>query len=1131
MTDVARAEQQAVAEFVSREHELGLLLAGLERARTGRGAVFLIGGEPGIGKSRLADEFAERARRGGARVLWGRAWEGAGAPAYWPWMQALRGHLRRLGPEKAREQLGAGAADIVQMLPEIRELIPNLASPPPDSDSARFQLFDSTASFLRRVAAEAETVLVLDDLHAADAPSILLLRFVAGQVGDMRLIVIATYRDVALDREHPLTAALAELVREPGSRQLTLSGLPQDVMGQLIQAATGVRASGWLTRSVWRETGGNPLFVGESLRLLAAEGGLEKLAGQAPFQLSVPTGIRDVIACRVRQLGEGTVEALTYAAALGPEFAVETLRRVGRYATDDLADRLSEALGAGLLVPVAGAIGRYRFSHDLVRESLYQEQLPIERARLHRRVAEALEEFHARAHEAHRAELAHHYFEAVQAGELGEAGEGLADKALKYAVDAAGDDVRSLAYEEAARHYRMALAVLDVEHSHDDRRRIQLLLAIGDAEARAGDMESATETFMQVAAVARRTREATDLAKAALGMGGRMIWARPGSNVHLVPLLREALAMLGEGTDESLRVKLLARLSCALRSSADMHQQSDQLSRQAVELARELGDTATLGYALVCRAWATWWPDNPELRAELAREMVAVAYAVGDRERMIDAHLMLALSHSEYGRMADVARETAEAMRLADELRQPSHFWMAYGWRALTLLLEGRFDETAELIERELASGPAVSSNRDSVSAGSFHRFLLYRERGSLTEAEATVSAAVEEFEWYPLHRVALVLLLVETGREPQARKLFAKLAKDDFGLFQPDNEWLLGMSLASEACSLLHDEDAARVLYDQLRPFAGRHAIGHLEGSVGAVDRYLGLLAVTLGRLDDAARHLTDAVSLNEQMGARPWVAHSQADLALVLKRRGRRADGVRARELEQAALDTADDLGMTVLAARLRERPSTADRPAGPPVSGAQAGLLQREGEYWTIAFGGDAFRLRDAKGLRYLARLLAEPGREMLAIELAREQSSAAATSTAEVEPELYASSRNDGGALLDGQAKLAYRARLHELQAELDEAEAWHDAERAERARSEMEFIARELRRAVGLGGRDRAAGSASERARLAVTRAIRNALVRIAEHSQSMGEHLNATIHTGTYCVYRPDPRVAIKWET
>ncbi|MDQ3937088.1 MAG: AAA family ATPase, partial [Chloroflexota bacterium] len=674
-------------EFVGRELELRALLAGLEEASAGRGGLFLIGGEPGIGKSRLADHFSGRAREAGARVLWGRCWEGAGAPAYWPWIQALRAYLRTVDPAVAREQLGSGAAAISQILPEIRALLPDVPPAPPDSDSARFQLFDSTASFLRNVVSGRETLLVLDDLHAADTPSILLLRFLATQLGEMRVVIVATYRDIALTPDHPLTATLAELAREPTTRILLLEGLREEVVGRFIEGTAGVEPTARLAREMWRETSGNPLFLREAVRLLVSERRLNETAGGATLRLSVPASVREVIARRVGQLPAPTVEALTIGAALGPEFAGETLRRVGGYGTRDLLGRLDEAVREGLLAPVTGAAGRFRFSHDLVRESLYQDQSPVEGAHLHRRIAEALEELYGSSAEAHLAELAHHFFEAAQGADETDAAV-IVHKARTYAARAAEVATRALAYEEAARLFRTALAVLDLQAASDDAARTELLLSLGDAEARAGDMESATAPFLEAADLARRTGVAAHLARAALGIGGRVPWARPGRNSQLIPLLEEALVLLG-GDDQALRVRLLARLACAWRSSPDKRQQSDILSRQALETARQLGDPATLSYALVARCWATWWPENPEDRVQLADEMIAVARVLGDAERLIDAHLMRALSLTEYGRTVEVTREIAEVGRLADELRQPTHLWLGFGWRALFALMEG----------------------------------------------------------------------------------------------------------------------------------------------------------------------------------------------------------------------------------------------------------------------------------------------------------------------------------------------------------------------------------------------------------------------------------------------------------
>jgi hypothetical protein len=211
-----------------------------------------------------------------------------------------------------------------------------------------------------------------------------------------------------------------------------------------------------------------------------------------------------------------------------------------------------------------------------------------------------------------------------------------------------------------------------------------------------------------------------------------------------------------------------------------------------------------------------------------------------------------------------------------------------------------------------------------------------------------------------------------------------------------------------------------------------------------------------------------------------------------------------------------------MTVLADELRSTARVrASQPVELPTVGAAHAAFRRDGEYWSIVFDRDDFKLRDSKGLQYLATLLAEPGREFLALELAREA----------LAQELRPNQFGDAGSQLDAEAKSAYRSRLHELQEELDDAEAANNMDVAEKARGEMDYLARELSRAVGLAGRDRAAGSASERARLSVTRAIRLALGRIAEHSPSLGDHLNSTIRTGTYCSYRPDTRVAIDWQT
>ncbi len=1115
--------------FVGRERELLELLEALDEAGSGRGRIILLGGEPGIGKSRLADELATRARERGHQVLWGRGWEDAGAPPYWPWVQALRSYLRSTEADDVRRQMGSGAGDVAQMLPELRDLFPDLPpAPDPNSESARFQLFDSTATFLRNAARVRPMLVVLDDLQAADTPSILFLRFLASQLSEMPLLLVATYRDVELTPGHPLTMAIAEVAREPLTRILVLAGLASDAVGKFIEATANVTPHDHLVGAVWRETTGNPLFVGEAIRLLSAEGRLSEVADLPSLRVAVPAGVRAVIGRRIGHLNEETIRALGLGAALGPEFSLEVLRRIGDFGIDQALELVDEAVESGLLMPVAGVPGRYRFSHDLVRETLDDELSPGRRARLHRHIAHTLEEIYAVSTDAHLAELAFHYVEAAQSGEAGQPASDVerdGRKAIDYARRAGDDAARSLAYEEAARLYRMALAVLDADGVADDHTRAETLLALGDVQARAGELDDARTTFLEAAEIARRTGTGQHLARAALGFGGRHPWARPGKDTRLIPLLQDALVMLG-GTDDHLRVRLLTRLACAWRSTPERRNDSAALSRQAVEIARGLDDPASLSYALTGRFWATWWPENPAERLPIAQEMVGIADALADGER-ITAHLMLFLSLSELGRMAEARSESDTLSRAVAELRQPAHLWLEPVNRAELALLEGEFALAEELIAWEMASRHRVTPGRDDVSAARMHRFLLRREQGRIAEEEATVRASIDDFPWYPFHRAALACLLLDLGREAEAGVLLADLAEHDFKALYRDNEWLLGMSLASEASARLGDASAASTLYAQLEPFAGRHAVGHAEGSVGAVDRYLGLLAATLGRLDDAERHLTAAIQFNERMGARPWTAHSQHDLALVLVRRDIPGDRERARQLDTAARATADKLGM-VLAQQIAtgaEEPMSAVAPGSPLTSGT----FRREGEYWTIEFGREAFRVRDAKGMRHLACLLRAPGRELHALELVRLESSTSEVSPVG-DPVISADGFGDAGPMLDAEAKAAYRMRLHELQEELAEAEAWNDPERVARLRAEADALTHELKAAVGLGGHDRSAISAAERARVSVTRAIRSALGRIGEHSATLSAHLDATIHTGTFCSYTPDPRAPITWQ-
>lgn len=1114
----------AASVFVGRQREVAEVLGGLEDVAAGRGRLFLLAGEPGIGKSRLADEVAARARERGARVAWGRCWEPGGAPAYWPWVQVLRACLRGQDSGAVREEMRVPAVDIARMLPEVRDLFPGLPPPPVvDPESARFQLFDSTTSLLLKLANDGPLVLVLEDLHAADTPSLLLLQFLGGQMADSRLLVVGSYRDVELTPDHPLTVTLAQLSREPPARLLHLQGLSEDEVAQLVRARLDVEPVPTIVSALYRETKGNPLFVGEAVRLLAAEGPL-RLLDPAIVRFAVPKEIRGVIGRRLAHLDAVCRDALSLASVLGTEFTTEVFARLSGLAFAGALDLLDRAVEAALLAPAPGAVGRWRFSHGLVREALYAELSSAERMRLHRQAAQVLQETYASHEEAHLAVLAHHFFEAAPLGDTA--------IAVDYARRAAEQAAQSLAYEEAARLYRMALGALELCEHQDKELEGELLLALGDALARAGDLLAAREAFFRVATVARRGGAATLLARASLGYGGRHVWARAGDDPHLVAMLQDALVLLGGG-DDRLRVRLLARLACALRSSPD-RDLSDTLSRQALETARGLDDAATLGYALDARCWAIYRPENPEEQIDLATELVRVGEAANDAERAFGGRLVRCLYLADLGAVADSRAELEALLRKAEELRQPAYKWATRATETMFALLEGDLGRAERLMALEVRPGQPPNPARDDLSAHQMHLYLLARERGGLAELEQSARAAVGEYAWYPLHRAALTCLLLELGREDEARAVFDELSVEGFGALYRDNEWLLGMALAAEACSRLRDAERAAVLYQQLAPFEGRHSVGHPEGSLGAVCRYLGLLAHTLGWLNKAEHHLRDAIAMNERMGARPWTAYSRFDLAGVLLDRDGPGDRERALSELDLVRETCQDLGMCCLEEKAAKRSASHARyptvvPAGEPT----ASVLRREGDYWTVLFGADAFRLRDTKGLHYLAQLLLHPGQELHVLDLTTMEHGVAqdvATSRRANDDYLCSGRLSDAGAVLDEQAKAAYRQRLLELESDLEEATAWSDSLRAAKLREERDFLAEELSAALGLGGRDRKVGSQSERARVNITRAIKAVLVRFREHSPALADHLSATVHTGTFCCYSPDPRVPITWQ-
>jgi DNA-binding SARP family transcriptional activator len=879
--------------FVGREAELAELGAALDDALAGHGRVVLVGGEAGIGKSRIGDELMARARERGAAVYVGRAWEAGGAPAYWPWIQALRSMVAESDPAAVRDWTARAGPELATLLPELGDAP---ADTGPDSPDARFRLFESIASFLRAAAAARPVGLFLDDLHVADASSVLLLRFVAEEITRGPLLVLGCYR--ATELSIALAEALPEMTRLTTVQRISLKGLDADDTARLLELATGDAPSADLVTKVQAETDGNPLFAGEVARLLAAEGRLDA------ERLGVPEGVSEAIGRRLACLSDGCRRVLALASVIGREFTVETTGLVSGLEQEALFASLEEAMEAGLVGEVPGGGTMLRFSHMLVRDAVYEAIPATRRPGLHAAVGEALERRYGAAHDEHVAELAHHYLRAGAAG---------AEKAVRYAAAAGRRSAAQLAYEESARHYRTALDALG---GGGPEQTCDVLLALGEALSRAGAAGEAKQAFARAADIAEQEGWADRLAEAALGYAGRFGWERASTDKALVPLLRRALALAGE-TQSVARVRLLGRLASALRDDRTREPRT-AIAAEAMQVARALGDRVAIAYGLAGFLTAIEGPGyDARDGLAVAQELITAGEEIGDRELVFLGYDFTLNSRCQLADRAGVDVTVDAMTALAGELRQPAQLWSAGTARTRVALMEGRFADAERLIDETLAVGRRTASWNAEVSVR-VQMFVLRREQGRLAEVEQTILRAVHEYPTLFRFRCAAAHLQAELGRDREARALIAELAASDLANEYVDAEWFFSMVLLADPFASHGDEAARQKLLALLAPHDDLYAQAPVEATFGSVARAAGVLAASLGRLDEAERHFDAALAVERRMRARPWIAHTQHDLARMLVERGDPGDAERAAELLAEATASYRELGMEAWAAK---------------------------------------------------------------------------------------------------------------------------------------------------------------------------------------------------------------------
>ncbi len=1068
--------------FVGRVPERALLRAALTDARGGRGGTVLVGGEPGIGKSRLVEQLAVDAADAGVASHLGQCDAMDGAPELWPWRQLLRAV--------------AAATD---------------GGPPPldanDAETTRFQQAQAVVDWLADRTRTTPAVLVFEDVHWADRGSLALLEFLAAHVGRLPLLVVATHRLEAVVPGRPLYASLAEITRAAATRRVTLHGLPRDAVAEYVAAGGGRAPSDAAADALLRHTGGNPFFLAETLRWLVEHSRLDVLQADVVDTLPVPPTVREVVAHRVAQLPADVADTLACAAVVGAEFALPLLAAVRGTEPTAALGAVDAAVEAGLVVEQTP--GLYRFAHAVVRDVVYAGLPSARRLGHHRELARMLEARDDR--EQHLAEIAHH---ALAAAPLG-----LADRAVAAARRAALDAKAHGAWDESARHWQQALAAFELLPKKDPRERAELLLGLGTARKRAGDAREATLAFLAAADVARALGDDDLLVRAALRDG---MWFRTTDEAleaRVLEVLEEATAALGD-TVSAHAARILSTLAAGSYDYGRIAR-ARELSTRALAMARRLDRPDVVAWCLICRAWALV-PTAQDERLAHAQEVVALGDRLGRPMVQCVGYELVASTHLQAGN-ATAAYEAIQAChRLAERLGDPHHLWLSTGLLVTRALLEGDVRAADALIDTSAEHGRRAFGPLATETV-LVQRLTLFAQQGRVDAAREMIETARRMQPLNPIFRAVQAYFLAEQGDVYAARTELEAMAANDFAALLHDGYWLVSMTCLAFIfrADLRHDAIAA-TLYDALLPHAGETiALGNGRLCVGAVAWALGALAASMTRWEDAERHYDAALRLHRAMGARPFLARALVDYAVALRRRGHPADRNRIRVLLDEAERLGRDLGMQmVLALAALARGEDGGEVAVPPPRGS---TFRRDGEMWTITHEGRLLHLKDAKGLHYLAHLLQHPGRDVHVLDLV-----AVATHRDDADARRYLKTA-DAGEVLDGQARAAYRARLAELREELDEAEQFADRGRIERTRGEIDFLTEQLASAVGLGGRDRRAGQVSERARAAVTQNIRGSLRRITEAIPALGPALAERVRTGTYCSYEPSADAAVDW--
>ncbi len=917
-TRLQASARRGLSRFVGRETELAQIKRALEIAKGGRGQIVAAVGEAGVGKSRLFYEFHVIGQVG-CLMLETLSVSHGKASAYLPLVELLKNYFEIVEEDSERRRREKIAGKVLMLDRTLEEVLPYIFAllevTATDDQFARLdaevrkrRTLDAIKRLLLRESLNQPVIVIFEDLHWVDEGSRALLNLLADSIGTARVLLLVNYRPEFThhwgNKTYYTQLRLDPLGAESG--ELMLNALLDDGP-DLVP----------LKRMIIDKTDGNPLFMEEIVQELFEQGALVRNGAvklrKSLSTIEIPSTVQAVLASRIDRLPVRAKDLLQTLAVIGKEFPYRLIREIYGRAEEELGTVLADLQRAEFIYEQPAASDTaYVFKHALSQQVAYGSTLLERRKALHERIARLLETQFPEIVETQPELIAHHYTEAR-----------LGRQAMPYWQRAGERAFHRSANLEAISHAKRGLELLQPapggfgrSDAADETQRCGLLLILGRAQSSAGEFVEAQETLLQVGDLARTL----GLTETVVGAGMELVQITYLVGLPAPPtvaLLQEALDKLGP-EDSPLKAQTLGGLARYLGITGEQAK-ATVYAPQAVAMARRLGDQYSIAYSLLGMLFTLMGPDHLEQRLALSSEMLKYAEAANTRGALIDSHFWRGYCLLELGDMAAAEANFEAWHRLGQETNWPLELSLNAMFRAMRALMSGRFEDSERWAQEAAAIGRHLQTEN---SAGIFglQMFALRREQGRLKELEAAVRFFVQQETVAATWRPGLAVIYSELESVAEARELFETLAQHDFADLPRDSLWMGTMTYLADICTFLRDSRRADMLYKILLPFAGRNVImGTAAVCHGSLSRYLGALATTLERWDDAARHFEDAIAMDARMNALPWLAHAQHRYAIMLLARDHSGDRDKATTLLEAALATARELGMRALEERI--------------------------------------------------------------------------------------------------------------------------------------------------------------------------------------------------------------------